>query len=104
MSIDKISTLGNFNIGQIEKNEKSTISGNGSIFDTFLEASSKMYSETNALQKQAESSQIAFATGKTDNVLDVMLSQEKAITSLNYTVQITNKVIEAYKELMQVQL
>lgn len=104
MAIDKISNLGNFNIGQIEKNEKSTIAGSGSIFDTFLQASSKMYGETNALQKQAESAQIAFATGKTDNVLDVVLAQEKATTSLSYTVQITNKVIDAYKELMQVQL
>lgn len=106
MSIEKITNPYGFDFKLID--QKAKISGeeasNPNMFDAILKASSKMYEETNVLQKNANDIQIAFATGQTDNVLDVMLAQEKALTSINYTVQITNKVVDAYKEIMQIQI
>lgn len=108
MAIDNIGSLDVYNLNLIDqanatKNSVSK-SDNGSVFEAFLDASTKMYSETNALQKEVEVQQIAFATGETDNILDVMLAEQKASTALTFTVQVTNKVIEAYKEIMQIQL
>ncbi len=103
MAIDKIGLLDNYKLNLVDQTNNKA-SKNSEVFETFLNASSKMYSETNAIQKDVEAKQLAFATGESDNILEVMLAQEKATTALNFTVQVTNKVIEAYREIMQVQL
>ncbi len=104
MAIQNIGALDNFKLNLIDNNTVKTSSENGSIFETFLNASTKMYSETNTLQQDVAQKQIDFATGKTDNILDVMLAQEKATTALTFTVQVTNKVLESYKEIMSIQV
>lgn len=105
MEISNIGSLDNYKLNLVDKTDnKSIVNDNASIFETFLDASTKLYSETNALQNDVTNKQIAFATGESDNILEVMLAQEKANTSLTFTTQVTNKLIEAYREIMQVQL
>ena len=73
-------------------------------FDVILNAAVDMYKEADSLQKAAESSEMSFALGYTDNIHDLALAQQKANISLQYTVKVTNAVVTAYKELMQMQL
>ena len=73
-------------------------------FENFYDAAMKLYDDTNALQLSAEQAQIDYITGKSDNMLSVMMAQEKAYTSLTFTVQVTNKVIESYREIMRMQI
>ena len=47
---------------------------------------------------------MSFALGYTDSVHDLALAQRKANISLQYTVRVTNAVVSAYKELMNMQL
>jgi len=54
------------------------------------------------LQIEDERLQIDYAAGRTDDILAVMLAQQKAYSSLNFTVQVTNKIIEAYREIMRI--
>ena len=42
--------------------------------------------------------------GKIDNVADVMVAQEKASIALQYTVQLRNKLLDAYNEIMRIQV
>ena len=72
----------------------------GSIFKAYL----SMLEQTNELQIANETLQLDFAAGKTDDMLAVILAQEKAFTSLNFTVQVTNKIIDAYREIMRIQV
>ncbi len=44
------------------------------------------------------------ATGKTDNVADVMIAAEKADIALKVMVQVRNKIIDAYQEVMKMQV
>lgn len=55
---------------------------------------------------QLESNQITedFALGKTDNIHQVMIAGEKAETSMKLTMAVQNKVIDAYKEIMRLQV
>lgn len=76
----------------------------GNAFDSFFEAAMEVINDTNATQIESEQLYMDFATGKTDNILDVILSQRKASSSLTFTVQITNKIIDAYKEIMRMQV
>ena len=63
-----------------------------------------MYKETDSYQKAAEAEEISFALGYTDSIHDLALAQRKANISLQYTVRVTNAVVSAYKELMNMQL
>lgn len=76
----------------------------GQAFVNFFNAAVKMYDETNDLQLEADQKQLDLITGKSDNLIDVMMSQEKAYTALQFSVQVTNKVIDSYKEIMRMQI
>lgn len=73
-------------------------------FDYFLNAYSNILKETGAYQIASDKIQLDYASGRTDDMLAVMLAQEKAYASLNFTVQITSKILEAYKEIMRISL
>lgn len=60
--------------------------------------------DVNELQVIADDSTNALITGETDNVHDVMIAAEEARLALEMTVQVRNKVIEAYQELIRMQI
>jgi flagellar hook-basal body complex protein FliE len=73
-------------------------------FDAVFDAALDIVNETNKYQKNADAMQQDFATGRTDNILSVLLAQQRAYSSLNFTVQVTNKIIESYREIMRMQI
>lgn len=58
----------------------------------------------NTLQKQADVKAQNLATGKTTDVVDVMMASEKADIALRMMVQVRNKIISAYEEVMKMQV
>ncbi len=58
-------------------------------------------SQVNDLQLQSESLNTALAAGKTDNIHQVMVAAEKAEIALQFTLQVRNKILEAYQEIMR---
>ena len=74
--------------------------GAKSFADTLKEA----VSSVNAAQKESDVKMQELATGKTHNIHDVMLSAEKADISLRLMTQVRNKIIEAYQEVMKMQV
>jgi len=73
-------------------------------FESFFNAAMDMLRDTNTYQLNADQAQQDLATGKTDDVLTVMMTQDRAYTTLNFTVQVTNKIIESYREIMRMQM
>ena len=73
-------------------------------FNLAFDAALAVLNETNDYQKTADALQLDLAAGRTDNILSVLLAQEKAYSSLNFTVQVTNRIIEGYREIMRMQL
>lgn len=55
----------------------------------------------NDLQIESEKQNEAFALGLTDNIHQVMIVSEKAEMALQYTLQIRNKILDAYQEIMR---
>jgi len=45
-----------------------------------------------------------FAAGRTDNIHQVMIAAEKADVALQFTMQIRNKILDAYNEIMRMQI
>jgi flagellar hook-basal body complex protein FliE len=56
------------------------------------------------LENQADSLKNDLAMGKTDNIPQVLIANEKANISLQYTMQIRNKILDAYSEIMRMQI
>jgi flagellar hook-basal body complex protein FliE len=75
-----------------------------SPFKALFNAAMSNIEGTNSLTKKADQMSIDFAVGKIDNIADVMIAQEKASIALQFTVQLRNKLLDAYNEIMRIQL
>jgi flagellar hook-basal body complex protein FliE len=72
-------------------------------FEALYQSAIGLLEETNRYTHEAEEAQMSYMLGLNDNVHDLLIAQNKANLSLQYTVAIRNGVLDAYKELMQMQ-
>ncbi len=70
----------------------------------FSDIFKKSLAEVNAAQNQSDKLTGQLVTGEVQNVHEVMIASQKANLSLQMTVQVRNKVVEAYQEVMRMQL
>ncbi|GAA0853650.1 flagellar hook-basal body complex protein FliE [Aliiglaciecola litoralis] len=67
----------------------------------FSEMLGQAINTVNDMQLEAKDMQVAFEMGdKTMSLADVMLAKEKSGIAFEATVQVRNKVMEAYKQIM----
>lgn len=71
---------------------------------TFGEFLTDSLEETNRLQHESGRMRALLAAGQVNDVAEVMIAGQKAQIALNLTVQVRNKAIEAYQELMRMQV
>lgn len=86
----------------VEQDESVKKSGNS--FDSVFQSALQMLDETNRLQNNAEAAEIQFALGKANNTHDLQIAQEKANIALQYTVAVRDRLLDAYKEIMNMQI
>ena len=77
--------------------------GKTGSFDSLLQSAMQMISETNQYSNEAAEAEMAYAMGLTNSTHDLQVAQMKANISLQYTVAIRNAVMDAYREIMQMQ-
>jgi len=65
---------------------------------------SELVSKVNDLQTQSEKSIQGLASGENKNLHEVMISMEKASVSFLFMSQVRNKAVEAYQEVMRMQM
>lgn len=70
------------------------------IFDQMV----NLVGETDSLAAQAEAAEVNFTLGNADSIHEVTAAQQKALTSLQYTVAIKNALMDAYREIMNIQI
>ena len=75
-----------------------------SPFSAFFNAALSMVEDTNHMVGVAEQMQLDFATGRMDDILAVQMAMDRASNALNFTTQITNRIIESYREIMRMQI
>ncbi|MCM1086775.1 MAG: flagellar hook-basal body complex protein FliE [Muribaculaceae bacterium] len=73
-------------------------------FGNLLNTAIENINTTNAYLSDAEDEEIKWALGETENTHDLSVALMKASTALQYTVAIRDKLLESYKELMQMQI
>ena len=82
--------------------EESQVSG--TLFDSFLNTAIDNIKTTNSYLSDAEDEEIKFALGETENTHDLTIALQKASTALQYTVAVRDKLLAAYREIMQMQI
>lgn len=70
----------------------------------FTEAVRKMVNEVNAQQVKADESIEDLLTGKVHNIHEVVTNVAKADLSFKLMIQTRNKLVEAYKQTMNIQV
>lgn len=81
-----------------------TAAQTGNMFETMLASAVDNINSTNQLLSNAENAEISFAMGETESTHDLMIALQKASTALQYTVAVRDKFLEAYKEIMNMQI
>ncbi len=98
---------GSLRIGESQQGEISRKQNSGlspSQETSFADTLKNAINEVNELQQTANKKAQELAVGKTDNVADVMIAAEKADIAMRVMVQVRNKVIDAYNEIMRMQV
>ena len=72
--------------------------------ESFQSMLSNLVSETDTLQKTADSQIADVVAGRKDNVSEVMLAMSKADLSFKMMLEVRNKLLEAYQEVMRMQV
>ena len=60
--------------------------------------------ETNSLQQKADAMNAALAAGEVDDISQVVIAGQKAEIALQLTMQVRNRALSAYQELMRMQV
>lgn len=81
------------------KESNTTIPG-----ESFADSLKKAVNTVDALQKDADVKMQELATGKSQNIHETMIAAEKADIALKLMVQVRNKIIDAYQEIMRMQV
>lgn len=70
----------------------------------FSEYLDEALQNTNQLLLESDRIAADFAAGRTDNIHQVQIAAEKADIALQFTMQIRNKIMDAYNEIMRMQI
>ncbi len=86
------------------------ISGSGNVQPTrksgtdFKKILENAINKVNDTVNNAENLSNDFATGKTSDIHSVIIAAEKADIMLQLTTEVRNKIVEAYREIMRMQI
>ncbi|MGN1159875.1 MAG: flagellar hook-basal body complex protein FliE [Lachnospiraceae bacterium] len=92
------------NITAIKQLTEENGSDSHALFSNMLGSAMESINTTNGYLSDAENEEIKLALGETENAHDLTIALSKASTALQYTVAIRDKFMEAYKEIMQMNI
>ena len=113
MDLNAINGIGSLTAQKIYTGEVTSLTGmlaeksqkaDGTVFQSFLDTAIDNINSTNAALSNAENEEIKWALGETENTHDLTIALQKASTALQYTTAVRDKLLEAYKEIMNMQI
>ena len=85
-----------------DENLKTLMDGEMKV--SFADVLKSSFEKVNDLQVTADDLATKFATGETDNIHKVLIAGEQANIALQLTTAIRSKILEAYQEIMRMQI
>lgn len=80
---------------------KDTVTPDSNSFTNYLKDA---LNQVNQDQLKSEALNKALATGEVQDLHEVMIASQQSMLSLQLTIQVRNKVVEAYQEIMRMPL
>ena len=74
------------------------------VFSTMLHTAIDNLHTTNSYISDMENEELKIALGQAENTHDLSIALQKASAALQYTVAVRDKFMDAYKEIMQMQI
>ncbi len=103
MDITSLTAISSDYINSVaEKN--SLVGTSDESFESVLDAAVNALNETNDLQKSAQEEKIKFALGESENTHDLQIALQKANMAVQYTVAVRDKMLDAYREIMNMSI
>jgi len=107
-----IESLYHVNSGAVKEAAKQTRAAKASeeaqkgkdLFSAMLHDAIDNLHTTNGYISDMENEELKLSLGQTQNTHDLSIALQKASAALQYTVAVRDKFIEAYKEIMQMQI
>lgn len=100
-NVGKITTLSTQELLN-SKNAKNTTNTSGGA--DFSEVLKKSINEVNSLQKESEKAMADIATGQVKDLHQAALAIDKAEMSMKLMLEVRNKALSAYKEILRTQM
>jgi flagellar hook-basal body complex protein FliE len=93
-------------IGTLEGGTKSTAATDGGDAGkgSFAAALKSSIAEVNSMQQKADAAITALATGEKASLHETMIAMEQADVSFRLMMQVRNKIVEAYQEILRMQV
>jgi flagellar hook-basal body complex protein FliE len=104
MDITTLSGVTSDYLNTFAKQNSLVVGDDDDTFESVLSAAIQSVNETNDLQNTAESEEIRFALGDAENTHDLLVAETKANIALQYTVAVRDKLVDGYKEIMQMSI
>ena len=92
------------NPGLSPADSKTGVKSAGDAGPSFAETLTQSIEEVNNLQKEADQAIEKLSTGESQNIHGAMLAVNKADMAFRMTMQVRNKIVEAYQEVMRMQV
>lgn len=104
MDISSITNIGSKAIAQAAQSASTSRTNTDESFSSLFSSMLTNVGETNSLLKAEEEEEMKFALGISENTHDLSIAAAKASTALSYTVALRDRFLDAYKELIQIQI
>ena len=113
MDVSNLSNIANINrinsvslVDAYNKNLKdlTSLKNDNGAFGSLLNAAMNNINTTNALQAASQQAEIKWALGELTSTHELSHALQKASVAMQYTIAVRDKVMEAYKEIMQMQI
>src|SRR5579872_3281255 len=96
--------LEELNAGEGESAGKTLAGPTAAEGKTFSDILSKSFETVNQQQQEADTAIRELVSGRTKNIHETMLTVERADASLKLAMQVRNKILDAYREIMRMQV
>lgn len=93
--------LSNYNDYKLLKLDNKDTKNNNLNFKNLL---LKSINNLNTYEDEINKLDLMLATGEIDNIHDVMIASQKAEIALQFAIEVKNKIMDAYKEIMRIQI
>jgi flagellar hook-basal body complex protein FliE len=111
MSISTAKTAAQEVLAQIRELQSETRKGGGLEISrgerggtSFMDHLKSGIAEVNDMQKKADNMAMSVAAGKSENLHETMIAASQAEITFNLMVQLRNRALEAYQEVMRMQV